>query len=81
MYLIEIIAYLNGKEDYLEYMKSLEKTTYPIIAKKFNVNIETFKSNIRKASATANKSKSKRVNISITPKTVTCYVLERIAKD
>lgn len=81
LYLIEVIAYLSSKEDYLQYMKSLEKNAYTVIAKRFNVNIETLKSNIRKASATANKSRNKKVNMSLTPKTVTSYVLERIAKD
>lgn len=81
LYLIEIIAYLSSKEDYLQYMKSLERTTYSVIAKRFNVNVETLKSNIRKASATANKSENKRVSMVLTPKTVTSYVLEKITKD
>lgn len=81
LYLIEIITYLSSKKNYLEYMKSLEKTTYSVIAKKFNVNIETLKSNIRKASATANESENKKTNMYLTPKTVTSYVLERITKD
>lgn len=78
IYLIEIILYLSGKDNYLQYMKNLERSTYSVIAKKFNVNLETFKSNIRKASANANSSENKSVSINLTPKTVTSYVLEKI---
>ncbi len=80
LYLIEVITYLSYKEDYWQYMKSLEKSTYTIVAQKFNVNVETLKSDIRKASVTANKSKNKKVTMSLTPKAVACYVLERISK-
>lgn len=81
LYLIETIAFISSKEDYLQYLRSLEKTTYSIIAKEFNVNVETLKSDIRKASATANKSKNKNVSMSLTPKAVTSYVLEKIIKN
>lgn len=78
IYLIEIILYLSSKKDYLQYIKNLEKTTYTVMAKKLNVNLETLKSNIRKASATANSSEKKNVSINLTPKNVTSYVLEKI---
>lgn len=73
-----MISFLSSRRNYLEYMKNLEKTTYPVMAKKLNVNVETLKSNIRKASATANSSENKIVNMVLTPKSVTSYVLEKI---
>lgn len=78
IYLIEIILYLNSQKNYLEYMKNLEKSTYTIIAQQFNVNLETLKSSIRKASAAANSSEFKSINMVLTPKSVTGYVLEKI---
>lgn len=78
IYLIEIILYLNSQKNYLEYMKNLEKSTYTIIAQKFNVNLETLKSSIRKASAAANTSENKDINMILTPKSVAGYVLEKM---
>lgn len=79
IYLIEVIMYLSSKENYLEYMRNLEKSTYTVIAQKLNVNLETLKSSIRKASATANNiSNNKEVNMFLTPKNVAGYVLEKI---
>lgn len=77
-YLIEIILYLSKKDNYLIYMKNLDKTTYSVLAKKFDANVETLKSNIRKASAAANISENKKVCMHLTPKNVIIYVLEKI---
>lgn len=78
VYLIEIIEYLDSKKDYLERLKKLNSTTYPIIANKLGIKIDTLKSNIQKATIAAN---SQRINDEIdhlTPKTTISYILAKI---
>lgn len=78
VYLIEIIYYLSTKKNYMKYVRNLERTTYVVIAKRFDVNIGTFMSCIRKASMTANNSRTQETNMVLTPKNVIIYVLEKI---
>ena len=82
LYLTEVIDFISNQENYIEYLKSMERTTYNVIADRFNVNVETLKSDIRKACIKASKVKTRgrKAVKSFAPKNITCYVLEKIPK-
>ncbi len=80
IYLIETIAYLDNQENYLECLKRLNSSTYPIIAQKLGINMETLKSNMQKASVVANSQRTNKIIGHLTPKNTIYYVLSKIKR-
>lgn len=49
IFIIDVIEFICKSDDYIEMLMNLEKNVYIPIAKKYNMNLKTFKSDIAKA--------------------------------
>lgn len=49
IFIIDIIEYICNNDNYIELLKNLEKNVYTRIAEKYDMNINTLKSDIAKA--------------------------------
>lgn len=82
LYLIDCILLIYESDDYLRMISNLNKNVYKIIAKRYNANLSTFKSNISKATDSMLKKmylrKPSARNMKISPKVIISEVLYKI---
>lgn len=80
LYLLDVIEFICKSDDYIKLLLSLEKNVYTHIAKKYNKNIKTLKSDIAKATKKMSETREikypNEINDNLTTKSVISSIVE-----